>query len=83
MQTDADAGVTLQMLEKRQVTTLEATLEDVIEIANGLMRVNQEYQMKFLRHLVTLLRCIAICHARGWHRRCAPACEQYSRIGLL
>jgi hypothetical protein len=42
--------MSFQHFDKRQVAARVGLLEDIIEIANGLVRVNEENQMELRRH---------------------------------
>jgi hypothetical protein len=63
MQTDVDSGMLLEVLDKRQVRSFVGLFEDVLEIAAGLMGVDEKSKMKFLRHGDSLfpLTMIARC----------------------
>jgi hypothetical protein len=49
------AGMFLKHLNKRKVATRIGLLENVAEIAAGLMRVNEKSQMKLWRHRGALI----------------------------
>jgi hypothetical protein len=50
MKAEADTGVFFEMLEKGKITIVVSFFENVLEIAAGLMRVNQQGEMEGLRH---------------------------------
>jgi hypothetical protein len=50
VQAEAHAGMFFQQLHKWKIGVLVRFFEDMAEIAAGLMRVNQEYEMEILRH---------------------------------
>ena len=50
MQAEAHAGMLLQQLDKREVGMLEGFFEHVLEIAAGLMCVDQQHEMEIRRH---------------------------------
>ena len=47
---DVDVGVPLEDFDERQIATCVGLLENVIEIADGLMRVDEKDQMELWRH---------------------------------
>ena len=57
MKADVHARVPLKDFDERQIATSVGLLENVIEIADGLMRVDEENQMELWLHgdLIALL----------------------------
>ncbi len=47
---DVNVGMPLEDFDERQIATRVGLLENVIEIANGLMRVDEQNQMELWRH---------------------------------
>ncbi len=56
MHPQAHGGMPLQVLRKGQVRLLVGALQHFLEIAFGLMRVDQKYEMKFRWHVASLAR---------------------------
>jgi hypothetical protein len=50
MKADVHAGVPFKDFDEGQIATSVGLLENVIEIADGLMRVDEEDQMELWRH---------------------------------
>ena len=50
MKADVHAGVPFKGFDEWQIATIVGLLENVIEIADGLMRVDEEDQMELWRH---------------------------------
>jgi hypothetical protein len=66
MKADVHAGVSLEDIDKWQIATSVGLLENVIEIANGLVRVYEKNQMELWRHgnWIGLLNYSITCRAR-------------------
>ena len=66
MKTDVHVRVALQDFDERQIATSVGLLENMIEIADGLMRVDEENQMELWLHgdLISLLDYSITCSAR-------------------
>ena len=58
--------MSLEDFDERQIATSVGLLENVIEIANGLMRVDEQNQMELWRHgnWIGLLNYSITCRAR-------------------
>ena len=50
MKPDVHARVSLEDIDEWQIATSVGLFEDVIEIANGLVRVDEKNQMELWRH---------------------------------
>jgi hypothetical protein len=50
VQPGVHTGMPLEDLDERQITARIGLLENMVKIANGLMRVNEENQMELRRH---------------------------------
>jgi len=66
MKADVHARVPLKDFDERQIATSVGLLENVIEIADGLMRVDEENQMELWLHgdWIALLDYSITCGAR-------------------
>ena len=66
MKADVDARVSLEDIDEWQIATSVGLLENVIEIANGLVRVDEKNQMELWRHgnWIGLLNYSITCRAR-------------------
>ena len=66
MKADVHARVSLKDIDKWQIATSVGLLENVIEIANGLVRVDEKNQMELWRHgnWIGLLNYSITCRAR-------------------
>jgi hypothetical protein len=50
VKTDVNGGVSLEDFDKRQIAASVGLFKNMIEIADGLMRVDDENQMELWRH---------------------------------
>jgi hypothetical protein len=50
METEMDTGMLFEVLDEGKVASIVSLLKDVLEIAAGLMGVDEQSQVKFLRH---------------------------------
>jgi hypothetical protein len=45
-----NAGMLFEMFDERKIGSVVGLFEDMLEIAAGLVRVNEKSEMEFLRH---------------------------------
>jgi hypothetical protein len=50
METEMDTGMLFEVLDEGKVASIVSLLKDVLEIAAGLMGVDEQGEVEFLRH---------------------------------